>query len=165
MIFKKYESFISVIIGALISLVVWIFTPFKLVPVLYPIVFAIISLLLFWFIFIEKCNHKKELNNIKVIPKIKIVRFENDDLLLTSNIQNFLTPNAYLTVFYMDNDFQRLYGVAQITNIQEANIIQELNIIQAHIIRKATPNIHCNKNDLLVKPILSKECLLLLTQN
>ncbi|MBB5337309.1 hypothetical protein [Pectinatus brassicae] len=88
-----------------------------------------------------------------VVPKARVISCENDECLFVSNFKNNISVGGYLTIFYMENSFERFYGIAQVTNIQP-------NCIQTKLYKSENNDtIDLCVENIVIKPIVTPEAI------
>lgn len=152
--FKSLESLWASTFSLAASLLFWAVDPTVSVPIYAPVFLTVFIWFLIYYIIILKSRHKDELDNIESLkPQIKVVSFNGIDLCLSSNFKDFMNIGSFITLFYVDNKFERFYAVAKLINIQSNGLIQATILKQNY--RISPPN----KNQLVIKLSLNEDGL------
>lgn len=148
---KNYESLFAALFGITASFLFWAITPNLLLPSWITIICLIVVMSLIWYIVVLKEEYKRNLEKLNVItPQIKVISFVDNDLCLTCNVQNLIVIGSILTIFYKENGFEKVYGIAKLNNIQTNGILQ------AEIINDINLGYRPHQADLIVKANLTE---------
>ncbi len=88
------------------------------------IIFILMLLGLFWVFQKEHADELAIARSKNQEINIKIIKIENNDILLTSSHSNLLHPSAFCTILYSENEFLRPYGIAEILTVNPKGLIQ-----------------------------------------
>lgn len=147
--FYMYESLYSFIGAAIISLIFWIYSKEYMISIIVPTILCLILFSIIWFLLIELDVEKQ------IKPEFKIIKISDNkgDVIFKTNVKNFLIVGSVLALYKSENDFERLYGVVIINNIQE-------NCVQGTVKYINTEDgIDANKENLVIKAAASIEDL------
>lgn len=151
------SSVISIILGFLGTL----FFSKIMISIGILAVVSCISLLIIWLLLIIIFSQSKASNN----PfKLELVRF-NDNSLNTLCILKpckYLSNDAYITIFHVDNNLEEYFATGIIINIQDNKLIQVklLHIVNnTNLTTKAFSNDISFLNSLVIKPIITNRYL------
>ena len=115
-----------------------------------------INIFFFWAFFVNDKNSKDKIQLLtaNIAFKAKVIQYENSFLLIKPNINNILIQDSLLTLFITQNNFEHLYAIAQVTNIQAGGVVQ------ATIIKKLMENENgIDRSNIIIKPNINYQYL------
>ena len=165
-----WDSFLtsfSAIVGGLLGIfafVSWILKPEQSIPLSVCILFVgfLVFLLLVFIKFstILYNNKKQKCTVLCIREPYKNVNLEGSVMALTT-YADYFTENGLVTIFYLEDDFERKIGIGRIVNIQENKKVQILiySIDPEFSREKLLSNSKELLEKLLVKPIVKLDYL------
>ena len=167
LLLKSFLTSFSAIIGGLISIfafVSWILKPEQRIPlsVCVPFLGFMVFLLLVFIKFSTNLydTRKQKCTVLCIREPYKNVKLEGSVMALTT-YADYFTENGLVTIFYLEDDFERKIGIGRIVNIQENKKVQILiyNIDPEFSREKLLNNSKEFLERLLVKPIVKLDYL------
>lgn len=151
------SSIISIVIGCLGTL----FFSKIMIPVGVLAVISCISLVIIWFLLIIIFSPSRKLDSPFNLDLIKFISNSTNNLCILKPCE-YLSIGTYITIFYIDDNFEAYFATGTVTNIQNDKLIQVtlLHIVEDSVL---TNNAFANDisflNSLIIKPIITNKYL------
>lgn len=162
-IIKFFNNNLStpVLISSLISLIFGVvstqFSSNKTVPLGFLTICFCISLFVVWILLIVIFSKSKD-----AAISLELVRFlkNRDSNYCMLKPCNYLSNGAYITIFYLENNFETYFATGIVNNIQNDKFIQIQLIhlaIDTALVEKAFNNDITFLNSIIIKPIITNK--------